>query len=132
MCKQHGEGALTLPNGSFYEGEWKDGMPWNGQGKLTYPDGSFYEGEGERESGMAKERVTIQMEMSTKESGKMVCHGMVKEKMTESDGSVYEGEWKDGKKWTGDILLPNCSRQVPKNREEGKVFEVTVSYLSRG
>ena len=42
--KQHGQGTLTCSNGSVYEGEWVDGKR-HGQGTLTWPDGTSYEGE---------------------------------------------------------------------------------------
>ena len=30
---------------SAFEGQLKDGKPWNGQGTVTFPDGSRYEGQ---------------------------------------------------------------------------------------
>ncbi len=34
---------MTLPDGTFYEGLWKDGLK-NGKGKIIQPDGRCYEG----------------------------------------------------------------------------------------
>ena len=64
-------GNYTLPDGSVYEGEWKDDIR-NGYGKMTWPGGRVYEGQ-------------LQ---------KSIRNGIGK--MTWPDGSVYEGEWKDG------------------------------------
>ena len=83
----------------------------NGQGTCNYSNGDVYEGEWK---------------------DGMPWNGQGK--MTESDGSVYEGEWKDGKKWTGTFYYPiaqDRSQKIEKYKE-GKVFEVIVSYLSRG
>ena len=55
-------------DGRFYEGEWKDGMPWNGQGTYKYSDGGVYKGafvDGKR-NGQGK--LTGKMEAFTKES----------------------------------------------------------------
>ena len=40
----HGQGTLTLANGTKYVGEWKDGN-FNGQGTYTDADGGKYVGE---------------------------------------------------------------------------------------
>ena len=72
------------PDGSCYEGEWKDGKH-NGQGKATSPDGSIcYEGE--------------------LKDGKENGQG----KLTYPNGSCYEGEWKDGNPTgTGKVTFPD-------------------------
>ena len=40
----NGKGTLRSRNGSIYEGEFQDGL-YNGKGKITFPDGSVFEGE---------------------------------------------------------------------------------------
>ncbi|MCA9469133.1 MAG: hypothetical protein KC643_27320, partial [Nitrospira sp.] len=41
--KRHGQGKITWPNGSQYEGEWQADKR-HGQGKGTWSNGSQYEG----------------------------------------------------------------------------------------
>ena len=65
---------MTYPNGTKYEGGWKDGT-YHGQGTMTYSNGDTYEGEWK--------------------DGKHNGQGTY----TYSDGSKYEGEWKDGNKY---------------------------------
>lgn len=40
---REGEGFQLWPDGSNYEGGWKENSAW-GHGKLTNKDGSYYEG----------------------------------------------------------------------------------------
>jgi hypothetical protein len=40
----HGQGILTFPDGSTYEGKWKEDK-FCGGGVLTLPDGSKHDGE---------------------------------------------------------------------------------------
>lgn len=69
--KEHGQGTWTLPDGSKSVGEWKDGLP-NGQVTWTFPDGGKYVGE--------------------YKDGKR--HGKGTE--IHPGGKKHEGEWKDG------------------------------------
>ena len=74
------EGTMTKPDGSFYAGEYKDGIP-NGKGTHTFGKGDF-EGdkyEGEYKGGIPNGQGTY----------------------TSSNGEKYEGEWKDEKPWNG-------------------------------
>ena len=71
-CK-NGIGIYTLPDGSKYEGEWKDSL-MNGQGKMRMRNGDKYVGE--YKNGLNCGQGTY----------------------TWIDGSVYEGEWKAGLK----------------------------------
>ena len=41
--KRHGQGTVTIPNGSKYEGEWKDNE-FNGQGTYTFSNGGSFVG----------------------------------------------------------------------------------------
>jgi hypothetical protein len=69
--KTHGHGILTESDSSKYEGEWKNGI-YHGQGILEFSDGKKYEGE-------FKDGVP---------------HGQGK--VTHSDGQTYVGEFKNG------------------------------------
>jgi hypothetical protein len=40
---KEGRGVQTWPDGSEYDGEWKENTAW-GEGTLRHPDGSRYEG----------------------------------------------------------------------------------------
>ena len=42
--KWHGNGILTYSSGDYWEGEFKDGLPFNGEGMYIYPDKSKYVG----------------------------------------------------------------------------------------
>ena len=74
--------TVTLPNGTKYVGEWKDGEQ-NGQGTSTFSDGRKYEGEFKYG----------------------VFHGQGT--FTLPTGEKYEGEWKDGKPWNLTIYDKN-------------------------
>merc|ERR1711871_1848489 len=63
----------TLPDGTYYEGEYFNGL-WHGYGILVNPDGSRYEGEFRR--------------------GKYEGHG----KLSYIDGGFYDGEFLAGKR----------------------------------
>jgi hypothetical protein len=41
---QEGMGRYNAPDGSSYQGEWKNGMP-NGQGEYRRADGKIFSGE---------------------------------------------------------------------------------------
>jgi hypothetical protein len=41
---REGKGSQLWPDGSLYEGDWKENSAW-GLGKLTNKDGSYYEGQ---------------------------------------------------------------------------------------
>tara|TARA_B100000780_G_C21087317_1_gene438094 strand:- start:1113 stop:1511 length:399 start_codon:yes stop_codon:yes gene_type:complete len=62
-------GTFTLPNGSKYVGDWKDGI-FNGQGTATVADGAKYVGEWK--------------------DGKRSGQGT----LTHADGKIEEGIWK--------------------------------------
>jgi hypothetical protein len=66
--KEHGQGRMTLPGGSIYEGAYKDGLP-NGHGVYDVSNGKRYDGEWQ--DGMAEGR------------------GFE----SDPDGSSYEGHW---------------------------------------
>jgi len=91
--KQHGHGIFTTPDGEICEGEWRDGIE-NGNGTKIYPSGSKYVGEWKNGNE----------------------HGQGT--MTFPDGSKYEGEWKDGKEHEGTLT-----------NSDGIGFPVTQDYF---
>ena len=54
MASANGHGKMTFPDGSVFEGEFKDGKA-NGHGKMTFPDGGVFEGEYKDGKAMATE-----------------------------------------------------------------------------
>ena len=78
LIDENGEGfgEFTFPDGSKYDGEWKDSSP-NGQGTFTWSDGQKYVGE--FKNGTPNGQGTL----------------------TPPDGSKYVGEFKDDKRWNG-------------------------------
>ncbi|RZK01893.1 MAG: molecular chaperone Tir, partial [Flavobacterium sp.] len=66
-------GAIHYSNGSYYEGEWKEG-DCHGKGKLIYADGGIYEGSFKKGEPDGK--------------GKIQYVG----------GDHYDGQWKAGKR----------------------------------
>lgn len=78
-----GDGRVRLPDGSVYEGPFRDGM-FNGHGVLTYPAGARYEGEFR--------------------NGLFQGHGVY----VSGDGDLYRGQFKRGvMTGTGEIHLAN-------------------------
>ena len=75
-----GKGTQTLPDGSKYVGNWKNGKK-HGQGTLTYPDGSMYVGELKED----------------KKNGK----GTYTWGKGDYEGQIYLGVWKDDEPWNG-------------------------------
>ena len=96
--KQEGKGRLISPDGTTYEGEFKNGLP-DGFG-IQIGEGEEYTGKflrGSRNgSGLLKraDGTTIEGEFS---QGVQEGRGRV----TKPDGSTKYGEWEDGKhkKW---------------------------------
>lgn len=70
METRQGQGVMTWPDGSVYEGYWKDNKP-DGKGRMVSSKGDIYDGQWL--NGMA--------------SGQG--------KFTHRDGTVYEGFWKE-------------------------------------
>jgi len=88
--------SITYPDGSKYEGGWKDGKP-HGWGKYTFPDDSNYEGE--YRNGKRNGQGILIFPNGEKyegefRDGKRHGHGTY----TKPDGSQYVGEWKDDKR----------------------------------
>jgi hypothetical protein len=74
---------VTFQNNDYFEGEFKDDKPFKGIYKCFKND-DYYEGEFD---------------------GEILFKGTIK--YTYSDGSVYEGTWKDGKPLNGKITYKN-------------------------
>lgn len=94
----NGFGSYAYPDGSNYEGEWKNGM-MHGLGTFKYPDGIKYAGQWK--------------------DGK--AHGMGI--MTWPDNAKYVGQWKDNKRnGQGAMTYPDGTKQVGEFRD-GKFVE---------
>ena len=72
MGMRHGRGIQLWPDGSKYEGYWKNDMA-NGKGRLIHADGDVYEGDWENDK----------------------AHGFGQ--YTHMDGAQYTGQWNDDK-----------------------------------
>ena len=82
---RHGKGKQIWPEGSIYEGFWRDDQA-DGFGRLIHADGDYYEGEWKNDK----------------------AHG--KGKYVHPDGSYYEGDWvKDLQEGFGIEHHPNGS-----------------------
>lgn len=121
----NGQGTLTYPNGTRYEGEFVDGK-FNGQGTITFANGNRYEGEwvdnefngqgivtlanGDRYKGTWKGSKFAGPMLVTKANGDRYegdlahdvpnLNGRIEPsgrgKMTKANGDWYEGEWRGG------------------------------------
>lgn len=89
-----GYGKETLPDGSVYEGWFKDGA-FDGKGTINYADGRTYTGE--FKYGLFDGKGTL-----TYLDGSQYKGGFVEGELdgqgvlTYADGSVYKGKFKDG------------------------------------
>lgn len=84
-----GSGRAKWPDGSLYEGEWKDGAP-NKEGRMVYSDGSYYIGAfiSEKRHGIGKQFDSAGRELYSGEWQDDRKHGMG----TQTDDSErYEG-----------------------------------------
>ena len=91
--------TVTLPNGTKYVGEWKDGEQ-NGQGTSTFSDGRKYEGE--FKYGVFHGQGTLTYPNGDKYVGEWK-DGFPNGQGTETypNGGKYVGSWKGGLKWNG-------------------------------
>jgi hypothetical protein len=91
--KRHGQGKLTLLNGTYYEGGWvNDGL----EGKAKYVSATqSYEGDyvNGMEHGIGKSTASDgEVYIGEFYNGKATG----KERLITANGDIYEGEWKDG------------------------------------
>ena len=80
--KRHGQGLLVTSNGLVQAGNWSDGQ-LHGQAEIIYPGYGF--------SGQFKH-------------GKKHGHGVVTDR---AKSTKYEGEWRDGERVDGNLVLSN-------------------------
>jgi hypothetical protein len=110
---------MTYPNGSIYEGEFKEGKP-HGHGKVTSTDGRAFEGEYQdgKPHGHGKTTSTDGRAFEGEyRNGKPHGHG----KTTSPDGKIFEGEYQDGKAHgCGKMILPD-GRIIEGEYKEGKL-----------
>jgi hypothetical protein len=94
--KCHGKGKDTFSDGSVIIGEYTEGMP-HGIGKFTCLDGSGYEGE--FKNGMGNGKGTMKHPDGSEYIGEVkdtAMHGVGSRKFL--NGEVYEGDWRHNKK----------------------------------
>ena len=119
---RHGKGKQIWPDGSIYEGYWRDDQV-EGYGRLIHADGDYYEGEWLNDKAHGKGKY-IHLDGSFYEGewvrDKQEGHGVEKS----ADGSIYTGEFVEGMKHgKGKIVWPNGSSysgDFNQNRLEGK------------
>jgi len=134
LSKFTGVGKFTWQGGSYYEGEWAEGLPdgkgvkyWDekecykgswklgkmhGFGKYIWPDGASYEGEWE--DGFHHGRgLYLWADGNQYEGGWKRGHREGFGVRTWVDGDVFEGEWVEGKRTgKGTYYWPNGSKFV--------------------
>merc|ERR1712032_630871 len=94
--KRHGRGIQIWPDGSRYEGYWKDDKA-NYQGSLMHADGDLYEGEWLDDKAHGK-GVYSHTDGSKYEGYWIEDKQEGQGKESWNDGACYEGEYKQGKK----------------------------------
>jgi len=92
---RHGKGIQTWPDGSKYEGYWKNDMA-NGKGRLIHADGDVYEGEWINDK----------------------AHGYGT--YTHMDGAQYTGQWKEDKQHGHGVETWPDGARYEGNYEYGK------------
>ena len=92
---RHGRGIQTWPDGSKYEGYWKNDMA-NGKGRLIHADGDVYEGEWVDDK----------------------AHGYGT--YTHMDGAQYTGQWKEDKQHGNGVETWPDGARYEGNYEYGK------------
>jgi len=143
-CK-NGKGVLIKPDGTRYEGEFKDDLP-NGKGIFIYPkkeaakkgtytfrnSGKY---EGDVKQGIKQGRGTFTFITGTKYVGQFEDDKMKKGLLTMSNGTVYEGEFdndmpsgngtvifSDGRKYAGEIKTNNISGNGEMTFPDGRKY----------
>ncbi|MBW1900788.1 MAG: SPOR domain-containing protein [Deltaproteobacteria bacterium] len=114
----NGHGTMTYPDGSKYEGQWKDNKR-NGQGTLSFPDGGRLAGQWK--DGHFNGQGTMTYSYGVYEGhwkdGMKNGQGI----MTYSDGSKYEGQWKDDRRnGQGAYTYPGGGKYVGQWKEGKK------------
>jgi len=126
--KPNGQGTYSFPDGSSYEGDWKDDKyyegEYHGQGTYTYPDGRMYVGE--FKDGEKNGQGTYTYPYGNKYVGEYK-DGEKNGQGTYSfpDGEKYEGEFKDDKRnGQGTLTYPNGEKYVGEFKD-GKTWNGT-------
>ena len=122
--KRHGHGMWTKPNGLTYVGEWKDDKP-NGQGTLTLPNGRKHKGEwkdGKRHG----PGVEIQAD-GTKLYGKWEEGKLVEERMPANTYGKHTQEFTEARRIIKSDPVSGSQKRQPDlhPRREGNRFEST-------
>eukprot|EP00826_Nyctotherus_ovalis_P010338 TRINITY_DN12737_c0_g1_i3.p1 TRINITY_DN12737_c0_g1~~TRINITY_DN12737_c0_g1_i3.p1 ORF type:complete len:288 (+),score=91.61 TRINITY_DN12737_c0_g1_i3:219-1082(+) len=119
---QDGNGVMIWPDGSRYDGSWKQGQT-NGHGRLIHADGDLYEGGwvGDKANGYG---TYIHEDGAVYEGNWVADKQNGKGVETWPDGSRYEGTYKDGMKHgVGTFVWSDGSEykgEFAENNLEGK------------
>lgn len=143
-CK-NGKGVLIKPDGTRYEGEFKDDLP-DGKGIFIYPkmeeakkgtytfrnSGKY---EGNVKKGIKEGEGTFTFITGTKYVGQFEDDKMKKGVLTMSNGTIYEGEFdkdmpsgngsvifSDGRKYVGEIKTNNISGNGEMTFPDGRKY----------
>ena len=136
-CTPNGQGLYTYPKGVFYEGEWEDNE-YSGQGIYVWSTGQQFEGE--LKNGVPDGWGVETCPLLVTNSYSLYCHFRVTGKVrirhegeykdgkihgqgiyTHSDGSRYEGEFRDDIHGDGVFQYTDL---------EGHTYEITTSFPS--
>lgn len=105
----NGFGRLLSVDGSFYEGDFFNGVAHTAKGLYIYPDGSYYFGEISNNKAEGKGTFVFKIGAELKYEGEWL-DDMPDGRGTEDllDGSHYDGEFKCGiKSGKGIFIWPN-------------------------
>lgn len=146
--KKHGEGRCQWNEKSFYEGSWKNGL-CEGYGERRWGNDDLYVGEWKngKRHGQGK-MILVDAEQSYEgewKNGIQCGHGTAKwhgvrnaeytgswkngqrdgiGAMTYGDGSYYNGEWKEDKKWgEAEVVSTNGYKEVPILFEDDRIVD---------
>ena len=130
--KREGQGTIFYPNGDKFKGEWRDDK-WNGSGTYLYSNGNKYVGEIYGRPNGQGELITLDKK---KYIGFMDRLFSGQGKSTDSNGNIYQGEFKfgwksgqgteifsDGRKYIGEFRLNKPNGAGIETYPDGTKYE---------